>query len=218
MNKLLITYCILINASLLFGCGGPSKRKNEKSIPVSTLVLHQGNDRYIPVDTKASVISWKGSSMNGLNTQTGYVYLSKGELLLEEGRLTGGTIEVNMNSIEDKNHARDNKLVNHLKDPDFFEVEKFPFARILITKAALIDGENKKVTGNLTIKGITHPVTFPTLLEIKDGVVKANGRLVIDRTLWNVRYKSAKFYAGLANQTMSDSVEFHIQILAKKQR
>lgn len=218
MNKLFIIYCISLIASMLFGCGRTSKDKNEKAIPVSTLVLHPGNDRYLPVDTKASVISWKGSSMNGLNTQTGYVYLSKGELLLEAGRLTGGTMEVNMNSIEDKYHGQDNKLVNHLKDPDFFEVEKFPFATIVITRAAPIDDEHIKVTGDLTIKGITHPVTFPAHLEIKDGVVKATGRLVMDRTLWNVRYKSAKFYAGLANQTMSDSIEFHIQVLAKKQR
>ena len=145
-----------------------------------------------------------------------YVYVSKGEFLIENGELMGGIVEVDMNTIEDKKHGRDNKLVNHLKDPDFFEVEKFPFSTIAITRVASINDENKKVTGNLTIKGITHPVTFPAQVEIKEGIVKANGKLVIDRTLWDVRYKSGKFYDNLANQTMSDSIEFHMKIVARK--
>ena len=37
-------------------------------------------------------------------SQTGYVYISKGELMIENGELMGGTVEVGMNTIEDKNH------------------------------------------------------------------------------------------------------------------
>ncbi|MEA5257462.1 YceI family protein [Arcicella aquatica] len=214
-NKISITYLILIIAPWFFGCRGTVKEENENA-SASSVSLHVGNDKYIMIDTKESVLTWKGSNLNGLNTQTGYVYISKGELMVENGQLMGGTVEIDMNTIEDKNHGSDNNLVNHLKDPDFFEVKKFPFATIVITKVASINDENKNVTGNLTIKGITHPVTFPAKMEVKDGIVRANGKLVIDRTLWDVRYKSAKFYDNLANQTMSDSIEFHINIVAKK--
>ncbi|MDR6560025.1 MULTISPECIES: YceI family protein [unclassified Arcicella] len=214
-NKISITYLILMIAPLVFGCRGTVKEENENA-SASSVSLHVGNDKYIMIDTKESVVTWKGSNLNGLNTQTGYVYISKGELMIENGQLVGGTVEIDMNTIEDKNHRSDNNLVNHLKDPDFFEVKKFPFATIVITKVALINGENKNITGNLTIKGITHPVTFPAKMEVKDGIVRANGKLVIDRTLWDVRYKSAKFYDNLANQTMSDSIEFYIKIVAKK--
>lgn len=136
------------------------------------------------------------------------MYISKGELLIENGELMGGTVEIDMNTIEDKNHGRDNKLVHHLKDPDFFEVEKFPYSTIAMTRVASLNADIKKVTANLTIKEITHPVTFPVKMEAKNGIVKADSRLVIDRTLWGVRYKSGKFYNNLANQTMSDSIEF----------
>lgn len=37
-------------------------------------------------------------------SQTGYVYISKGELMIENGELVGGTVEVGLNTIEDKNH------------------------------------------------------------------------------------------------------------------
>ena len=107
-------------------------------------------------------------------------------------------------------------MVNHLKSPDFFDVKQFPFSTIAITGVKSTNIENKTVTGNLTIKGITHPVTFPAIIEVKSEMVKANGRLVIDRTNWDVRYRSGKFYDNLADKTISDSVEFNIEIVAKK--
>ncbi|RZJ68374.1 MAG: YceI family protein [Flavobacterium sp.] len=211
-KKTSINYLILIIASLAFSCREPIKK--ESQVRVSRLSLHIGNEKYLMIDTKESVVQWKGSNLNGLNTQTGYVYISKGELMIEKGQLIGGTVEVDMNTIEDKKHAVDNKLVNHLKDPDFFDVKIFPFSTISIKKVTSVNDEDKKVTANLTIKGITHPVTFPIKMEVMDGNIKVNAKLVIDRTKWDVRYKSAKFYDNLANQTMSDSIEFHIKILA----
>ena len=53
-------------------------------------------------------------------------------------------------------------------------------------------------------------------MEVKDGIVKASGKLVIDRTKWDVRYKSGKFFDNLKDQAISDSIEFHIMIVAKK--
>ena len=214
-NKLSITYLILIIALFLFGCRGPVKEENKNNASASSLSLYARNEKYA-IDTKKSVVTWKGSNLLGSNRHIGYIYISKGELIIENGELIGGTAEIDMNTIEDENHGRDNGLVNHLKEPDFFDVKKFPFSRILLNKSGSINSENKKFGGNLTIKGITQPVTFPAKMEIKDGIVKLNGRLVIDRTKWNVRYKSGKFYDLLADQTISDSIEFHIKITAKK--
>jgi polyisoprenoid-binding protein YceI len=215
-HKLSNSYLILFIALLVFGCGRPVNEENKNDVSAGPLSLHVGNEKYIVIDTKQSIVTWRGYNLNGLNSQTGYVHLSKGELMIENGKLVGGTVEVDMNTIEDKKHGRDNKLVNHLKDTDFFEVARFPFSTIAITRVESVKGDTKDVTGNLTIKGITHPVTFPVKMEAKDGIVEATGKLVIDRTKWNVRYKSGKFYDNLANQTMSDSIEFQIKIVAKR--
>jgi polyisoprenoid-binding protein YceI len=137
-------------------------------------------------------------------------------LRVDGGELTGGVIEVDMNTIEDKNHRSDNKLANHLKDPDFFDVKKFPFATIVITRIASINNAIKKITGNLTIKGIAHPVTFPAKVDINAGMISANCKLIIDRTKWDVRYKSGKFYDLMANQIISDSIELNFKIVAEK--
>jgi polyisoprenoid-binding protein YceI len=212
-KKLSTTYLILIIAPLFFGCHGPVKEVNNAS--ASSISLHVGNEKYVVIDTKGSVVGWTGSSVHGKHK--GYAYISKGELMIENGQLTGGTIEVDMNTIEDGSHRSDNNLINHLKGPDFFDVKKFPFSTIAITSVASINVEDKEITGNLTIKGITHPVNFPTKMEVMDGIVKANGKLVIDRTEWDVRYNSGKFYDNLADKTISDSIEFQVNIVAKKQ-
>ena len=213
MNKKLSTaYFILIIAPLFFGCGGSVKEKS-KNASASSISLHVGDEKYIKIDKKESVVTWKGSSVEGAHT--GYVYISKGELMIENGELMGGTVAVDMSTIEGDDHRSDNNLIKHLKDPNFFDVKKFPSSTIAITRAS-INAEDNEITGNLTIKGITHPVSFPAKVEVNDGIVKANGKLVIDRTKWDVRYKSGKFFDNLKDQAISDSIEFNMQIVAKK--
>lgn len=64
-------------------------------------------------------------------------------------------VEVDLSSINTRDEGRD----NHLRSADFFEVEKFPkmtFASTSVEPA----GSDYKVTGDLTIKGVTHPVVL----------------------------------------------------------
>jgi polyisoprenoid-binding protein YceI len=214
-NKLPLSFLLLIT-SLFFACSRPVKEEKKTNTPISTspIALHVGDEKYLVIDTAQSVVKWKGT--NSFGAHTGYVYISKGELQLENDQLVGGTAEVDMNTLEDEKYGRNNGLINHLKSPDFFDVKNFPTATISITEVAPVNAETIKITGNLTIKGVTRPVTFPAQLAIKDGVVTVNGKLVIDRTDWGIRYKSGKFLENLANETISDSIEFDIKIVAKK--
>ncbi|MFP9098091.1 YceI family protein [Flavobacterium sp. RHBU_24] len=173
------------------------------------------NEKY-SIDTKGSVITWKGGNVAGSNTHTGYISISKGALTAENGQLVGGTAEVDMNTMSDESHDSDSGLISHLKNPDFFDVERFPSAKIVLTKVVPANNGNSNVTGNLTIKGITHPVTFPAKIEVKVGILTMNGKLVIDRTLWDINYKSGKLLYIIADEAISDSIEFYIKIVAKK--
>ncbi|QKJ29870.1 YceI family protein [Mucilaginibacter mali] len=211
-NKLLTSYLFLIITSFFLGCSATGENKNNTSS--SSISLHVGDEKYFTIDTKESVVAWTGSGVHGKHD--GYAYISKGELMIENGQLMGGTVEIDMTKTEGPGHATNNNLINHLKGPDFFDVEKFPFSTIVITKSAAINGENKTVTGKLMIKGITEPVTFPARIEIRDGIVKASARLIIDRTKWGIRYNSGKFYDNLADRAISDSIGFQINIVAKK--
>ncbi|ESU31760.1 hypothetical protein G3A_14675 [Bacillus sp. 17376] len=63
--------------------------------------------------------------------------------------------KIDVTSIDTRNEDRE----NHLKSADFFDVENYPtidFKSTSITR----DGDDYKVTGDLTIKDVTKPVTF----------------------------------------------------------
>jgi len=148
----------------------------------------------------------------------GYVYVSKGELLIEKDSLVGGKAEIDMNSIEYGDKENKNTPVKHLKSPDYFDVEKFPISTFVITEVESVNVRSNtiKITGNLTLKGITNPITIPAEIVVKDGIVKASGKVIIDRTQWGIRYRSGKFYDNLADNAVSDEIEIHMKIVAKK--
>ena len=213
MNKFQpVAYLILCIAILILGCRESVKRENNNHESESPILLGQKYN----IDTKQSVITWKGSMLFDIDEEhVGYVYLSKGILGIENGKLLGGSAVIDMNSIEYKDKASKNTPVKHLKSPDYFDVEKFPISTIVITKIESLRGHTI-VKGNLTIKGVAYPITFPAKMEIRDGTVKANGKLIIDRTNWGIRYRSGKFYDNLADQAVSDNIELHMKIVAKK--
>jgi polyisoprenoid-binding protein YceI len=217
-NRISLLHSILIIAPLFFGCGGRVKEENKNNASaISVSSSDVANEKY-GIDKRESVVTWKGSKVFAPEqAHRGYVYISKGELMIEKGRLVGGAVEIDMNTITDPVHGSDNNLINHLKDPDFFDVKKFPIATFVITRVASVNAENVNVTGNLTIKDITHAVTFPVKIEVKGKIVNATGKVTIDRTKWDVRYNSGKFYDNLADKAISDDIEFDMKIVATKE-
>lgn len=216
-KKITLPYFIIIIALVCFAYRPPVVTENENRAAVTRCSSTPVSSEIFIVDLKQSVVTWRGSmSFAGKGEHIGYVYLAKGEMIVEKHQLVGGTVEVDMNSIADKIHGSDNGLVNHLKDPDFFDVKKFPIASFAITRVAPADAGNITVTGSLTIKGITHEISFPARADVKDKVLNANGKVTIDRTLWDVRYNSGKFYDNLADEAISDDIELDMKIVARK--
>lgn len=214
-NKILFAYFILVIAPFFSACRGPEVKENNASASfVSKTPLT--NEKYV-IDNKQSVVTWKCPMVfANKGGHTGYVSISKGKLMIEKGQLVGGTVEIDMNTIADEHHHSDNNLIEHLKSSDFFDVEKFPISAFAIIMVASANDSTINVTGNLTIKGITQAVTFPAKIEVKGGMVNANGNVIIDRTKWDVRYKSGKFFDNLADEAISDDIEFDMKIVAKK--
>lgn len=202
--------------SMLFASYTSGRAQSKTESPKGTSKSTAVSEKFV-IDKKESTITWKCSMAIALKGgHTGFISASKGDLLIEKNQLTGGTIDIDMNSIADEHHNSDNNLIEHLKSADFFDAQKFPISTFDITKVAPAEGGSVKVTGNLTVKGITHEISFPATVEVKDGVVKANGKVTIDRTKWDVRYKSAAFFSSLADEAISDSIEFEMKVVARK--
>jgi polyisoprenoid-binding protein YceI len=81
-----------------------------------------------------------------------------GVLKLDETDYTYSTVEV---SIPAANVSTvDDKLDAHLKNEDFFDVEKFPTLTFTSTDIRSTGGHDYEVVGDLTIRGVTKPVTL----------------------------------------------------------
>ncbi len=171
---------------------------------------------HVRVDAEKSTVKWIGSKI--ASAHEGTINIQKGVLMIEHGTLIGGQISIDMTSIEntDQEGKWKENLEGHLKSDDFFDVEKFPLATITITKAIKTTEYNYKISADLTIKGITHSITFDAEVNINkvEFVVAAN--IKIDRTKWDIVYNSGNFFKDLGDKLILDEIEFDILLLSVK--
>jgi len=83
-----------------------------------------------------------------------------GTITVDENDVTKSSVEVTI-SVASVNTFDENRD-NHLKSPDFFDVEQFPTITFKSTKVEKKSGDRLDVTGDLTIHGVTRPVTLET--------------------------------------------------------
>ncbi len=112
------------------------------------------------------------------------------------------------------------KVGAHLLNGDFFDVAKHPTAVFVITGLkpvtnAVASKLNYNVTGNLTIKGITNTVTFPAIITVKDGLVTAKADVVLDRTKFDIKYRSSNFFGGLGDKAILDEFTVALDVVAQ---
>ncbi|MDO8927902.1 MAG: YceI family protein [Bacteroidota bacterium] len=183
------------------------KSVNLKSLGVFVLALTLTTSVFAgsqKVDAAKSSVKWLGKKVTG--EHSGVISVKEGNLVVSNGKVTGGKVVIDMQSltVEDIKDAETNaKLVGHLKSDDFFSVASNPTSELVVSKVES-NGNNHTFTGNLTIKGITNPVTFTTTSS-KDGKSTVyNGKLTIDRTKYNVRYGSNSFFDNLGDKAIYD--------------
>lgn len=169
------------------------------------------------VNTAASNIAWKGYKVTGQHF--GNVKLKNGALTMTDGKLTGGSFEIDMNTItcSDMQGEYGDKLIGHLKSEDFFGVAKYPTAKFVITRAIPTDSKgNYKIIGNLTIKWTTKEIKFNANVAENNGVVTATGKMTIDRSEYEVKYGSGSFFDGLGDKTIYDEFDLEVSLSANK--
>lgn len=180
----------------------------------------QEKDTKYALDTKVSKMEWVGKKVTGQHNGT--IKIKEGYILVDKkGNITGGQVIVDMNTIEclDLEGEWKQKLEGHLKSKDFFEVENYPTATFEIISATPDKSKGKNnyiVKGKLTIKGISKEISFPAKIEFKDNNMAAHGKATIDRTEFNIKYGSGKFFEGLGDKMIYDDFEVSFTIAARK--
>jgi len=166
-------------------------------------------------DTAATVIEWKGDKIVG-SFHIGTIDLKSGWLTVDGTSVTGGEFIVDMNSIRNsdvKDEKMRERLIGHLKSDDFFGVEKYPHSKLVITGSSRTADGKTMFRGNLTIKEVTHPVEF-TATESKSGdAVTYVAAINFDRSLYDVRFGSGKFFSNLGDNAINDEIKLNVKLV-----
>lgn len=201
--KTLLLIALSLSSSFVF-----AESKAKKAVAAPTEVK-------MPV---AGQLGWTGYGVG--KSHAGTLTIKDGHVEMKGDQLVGGTFTIDMASLKTGDSPR---LEGHLKNADFFDVEKFKDATFKISKVEALAGAKAgepthKITGDLTIKGKTNSETFDAIVT-KDGKgFKAAGKAQIaDRTKYDIVYNSAKFKtaSALGDKLIEDKIDITLEIKTK---
>ena len=182
----------------------------------------------LAVNLETSKVNWKAFHKGGFAPRWGTLAIKSGEVSVEANEITAGDFVIDMNSIKvdpasvtekDKKYT---ELEAHLKNADFFDVEKNPTADFKITSVTALDtpakdaieGANKTVSGNLTLKGKALNVTFPAKITVTDGTATIQAKFTVNRADWGIKFGASE--ADPAEWMISKDIEIGIDVTAGK--
>jgi polyisoprenoid-binding protein YceI len=185
---------------------GSKKSTDSKSEAVS----------YVVSEMDASIV-WSGSKITG-SSHTGTMELAENLLEFKGKDLAGGSFVMDMNSMKntDLSGGSADKLIGHLKSDDFFGVASYPTSEFKITevKPGTNAGEYH-VTGDLTIKSTTLPITFPVNISWEGNRAIASAQIVVNRADYDVRFGSGRFFDNLGNNAIKDEFTLDVKIVSE---
>ena len=189
MKKLSITLCLVL---------------------ISTVTLSQ---EILNLDTSKSSIKWFGEYAFYFGGHNGIINFKKGHFIKTNDKISGGEFVIDMTTIKslDIENAKGRaSLDKHLKDKDFFEVSKFPSAKIVFTDVIYETKSKLKIYANLIIKDISKPTNFRAKLNFEKETMTT--KFKIDRTLWGVTYNSKEIEGKLKDGLISDAIGFDVKL------
>ena len=222
MKKNVINSILVLSlVATAFGCKGDKKTETsevrEAKESSETAITYN-------VDVEESKLNWVGSKPAGKHNGT--VSLSEGNLKADDNGLVGGSVVIDMTSIDVLDlEGQDKKdLENHLmgyangKEDHFFNATKYPEAKFEITGMETVDGQ-AMLSGNLTLKETSKNITFPVSVSMNDtdgSVMLTSDEIVIDRTEWGIKFMSKSFIENLGDNFVSDEMKINFDLKAYK--
>jgi polyisoprenoid-binding protein YceI len=163
-----------------------------------------------------SNIDWIGRKVTGAHNGT--IAVKEGSLTFADGQLTGGQFDIDTTSIkilDVTDPATNAQFAGHLASDDFFNSENYPEAQFVTTTINNGSNGTYRINGDLTIKGITHSVGFDAQVTAAADTVNATGKIVVDRTKYNMKFRSGNFFKDLGDTLIYNDFDLNVNITAK---
>jgi len=186
--------------------------------PVPAQQKKDAQDVVYQLDVKKSKLLWKAPK----NGHFGFILFNSGTLSdFTAGWPSRGIFSINMNSMRstDKPSAAGRKKVDdELRSEGFFAVSKHPASTMLVSK--ILPQPNRtifKVYGELTIKEITKPVEFTTIMKQNGNTITATANTSINRANWNINLqqepKSWNPFDSLKDHLVDDEIPVSLELV-----
>ena len=158
------------------------------------------------VDLKKSKFKWRGTKVTG--EHFGEVPLKSAKVEIKDGKIASGNFVIDLTkmSVTDLQGEWADKFLAHIKNEDFFEVGKYPTAKLVIEK-----DDGKSISGKMTIKDKTNPISIP----YKKSGNTYTGKMSFDRTKYNIVYGSGNFFKNLGDKVIHDQVDVTFSVVLK---
>lgn len=202
----------LITLSLAAPVAFAKKKENKASAKVTA------TSEVYKLDAQTSTIEWTGSKATG-SKHNGTLALKDGQIEVANKEIKGGQFTAKMDSLTDldlKDAEYKTKLETHLKSEDFFNVAKFPESTFKIKSVKKKSDTEYTVTGDLTMIGKTQEVEFPATVKMEEGKITGTAEIKLDRTKWDLKYGSGKFFKNLGDKMISDEFSLKLNLVATK--
>jgi polyisoprenoid-binding protein YceI len=194
MNKKLATLTLLLGSALLFSF----------TSKVTSTAFKARTDK--------SSVKWKATKLTG--SHEGLVTLKSGsfDVDMDNGLISAGEFIVDMTTIK-ATDTDSKKLYKHLHSADFFDTENHTTSTLVIKSSKSTGDKTQEITADLTIKGVTAPVTFTaTQSAATENFLIYDGLITVDRTKYGITYKSS----ALGDATIDDNFTLDIRLVGEK--
>lgn len=197
--------------------GLDTNKVSVKPMDAAGLDLPATNDGIYSFEAAESNIRWIGTKVTGKHN--GSIKLKSGKVEFAGGTIKSGELIIDMPTLTVEDLSGDGKadLEGHLKSEDFFSTAKFAESKFVFKSATAKNKHQFDVTGDLTIKGITKPITAQlVIVPTGESGLKINGGFAIDRTQYDIKFRSAKFFSDLGDKMIEDNFLITLDLKGKK--
>jgi polyisoprenoid-binding protein YceI len=182
---------------------------------ITSLLFGGNEEKTHTIDLNKSKLRWVAKKLTG--SHWGSIRLKSGIVKINNNLPIAGEFIVDMKTIEvmDTNESIwGKKLQSHLHSKDFFDTENYPEAKLSIKKVTMRNGKFI-IDADLSIKSIMHPIEFVCEIFQSGDLASARGRMEIDRTLYDVTYRSARYFPNIGDRMIYDIFTVDFEIDAK---
>jgi len=201
-RSLALPLCLLLLLATA-GCADPTADKPKAVVDEPTAEPARAADSLEFVLAEESSIGFVGSKVTG--SHDGGFNEFEGRIAVAGGDPTQATVEVTIDTASLWTDTE--RLTGHLKSSDFFDVEQFPSATFVSTSIEP-EGDGYRITGNLTLHGVTKSIAFPASIDLAEERIEADAEFSIKRFDFDI------VYPGKTDDLIRDDVLIKLDLVA----